>query len=131
MTKQAHYVGAGLPNEYVQAMEGVREVEAFAAVVYSSAFELEYPPDSIPVAGGLPADTEKGEENENENQREGMAGTGAVVQDEKSGSAEVQVEAEDRGGGVVDKAWGGFESVWGKVTGRGGGGSGEPRPLVG
>lgn len=41
VTRQAHAIGNGVPNEYVQAMEGVRELEAFAAVVYSSYFEVE------------------------------------------------------------------------------------------
>ncbi|KAF5879250.1 putative peroxin-3 family protein [Botrytis fragariae] len=36
LTRQAHSIGNGVPNEYLQAMEQVRELEAFAAVVYSS-----------------------------------------------------------------------------------------------
>lgn len=126
MTKQAHYVGAGMPNEYVQAMEGVREVEAFAAVVYSSAFELENPPDSSAAAEGPAMDTKV--EQEKEGEEGGAAITGAMVED---GIGDVQAELENRGGGVVDRAWSGFESVWGKVTGRGAGGSGEQGPLIG
>lgn len=44
VARQAHNVGNGNnpPNEYVVAMEqGVRELEAFAAVVYSTNFDLE------------------------------------------------------------------------------------------
>jgi peroxin-3 len=42
ITRQAHAIGNGVPNAYVQAMEGVRELEAFAAVVYTSnGMELE------------------------------------------------------------------------------------------
>jgi len=41
VTRQAHAMGSGVPNEYVQAMEGVRELDAFAAVVYSSNLEAE------------------------------------------------------------------------------------------
>ncbi|KHJ34252.1 putative peroxin-3 family protein [Erysiphe necator] len=39
LTKQAHAMGRGAPNEYLQSMEKVRELEAFAAVVYSSNWE--------------------------------------------------------------------------------------------
>ena len=39
VTRQAHSIGNGVPNVYVQAMEDVRDIEAFAAVVYSSNFE--------------------------------------------------------------------------------------------
>jgi peroxin-3 len=43
MTRQAHSIGNGVPNPYLQAMEQVRELEAFAVVVYSSNFEFEEP----------------------------------------------------------------------------------------
>ena len=125
MTKQAHYIGAGMPNEYVQAMEGVREVEAFAAVVYSSAFELENPSESSLGAGGSRLDTnlEKEKKQEKKREREEVAATEAGVE---GGNEEGQAESESTGGGVVDRAWSGFESVWGKVTGRG-----EQGPLIG
>lgn len=42
-TRQAHAIGSGATNEYLAAMEGVRDLEAFAAVVYSSNFEYEAP----------------------------------------------------------------------------------------
>ncbi|KAK8048358.1 hypothetical protein PG994_010088 [Apiospora phragmitis] len=42
LTRQAHAVGHGMmPNEYLQAMEQVPDLEAFAAVVYSSNWENE------------------------------------------------------------------------------------------
>ena len=41
--RQAHAIGAPNDNEYLAAMEGVRDLEAFAAVVYSSNFEIEAP----------------------------------------------------------------------------------------
>ena len=41
--RQAHAIGSGTTNEYLAAMEEVRELEAFAAVVYSSNFEFEAP----------------------------------------------------------------------------------------
>ncbi|KAK3357666.1 Peroxin-3 [Lasiosphaeria hispida] len=41
LTRQAHVIGNGMPNEYLQAMEGVRDLEGFAAVVYSSNWQAE------------------------------------------------------------------------------------------
>ena len=41
MTKQAHAIGNGVPNKYAQAIENVKELDAFAAVIYSSQFEFE------------------------------------------------------------------------------------------
>jgi peroxin-3 len=41
--RQAHAIGTGANNEYLTAIEGVRDLEAFAAVVYSSNFEFETP----------------------------------------------------------------------------------------
>ena len=41
LTRQAHAIGNGVPNEYLQEMEAVRDLEAFAAVVYSSNWENE------------------------------------------------------------------------------------------
>lgn len=42
-TRQAHSIGSGSTNEYLAAMETARDLEAFAAVVYSSNFEFEAP----------------------------------------------------------------------------------------
>ena len=44
LTRQAHSIGNGVPNEYLQSMEQVRDLEAFAAVVYSSNWESEISP---------------------------------------------------------------------------------------
>lgn len=41
--RQAHSIGSGANNEYLAAIEQVRDLEAFAAVVYSSNFEVESP----------------------------------------------------------------------------------------
>ncbi len=46
LTRQAHSIGNGVPNEYLQSMEQVRDLEAFAAVVYSSNWESEINPVS-------------------------------------------------------------------------------------
>jgi peroxin-3 len=44
LTRQAHSIGNGVPNEYLQSMEQIRDLEAFAAVVYSSNWESEISP---------------------------------------------------------------------------------------
>ncbi len=44
LSRQAHSIGNGVPNEYLQSMESVRDLEAFAAVVYSSNWENEISP---------------------------------------------------------------------------------------
>ncbi|OHE96106.1 peroxin-3 [Colletotrichum orchidophilum] len=41
LTRQAHVIGNGMPNEYLQEMEQVADLEGFAAVVYSSNWENE------------------------------------------------------------------------------------------
>ncbi|KAI1344126.1 Peroxin-3 [Xylariaceae sp. FL0016] len=45
LTRQAHAIGNGMPNEYLREMETVRDLEAFAAVVYSSNWENEIQSD--------------------------------------------------------------------------------------
>ena len=115
MVREAHNIGRGVPNEYVQAMESVSELEGFAAVVYSSNFEFEsgfeasVSPDTT--ASGSGADA---------------IPMGKSLEDLSSDEAEEAVRLEKGGGiidratGVVDTAWGEFESVWGSITGRGG-----------
>ncbi|KAL7272976.1 peroxin [Rhizina undulata] len=39
LARQAHFIGNGDPNSFLQVMEGQKEVEAFSALVYSSNFE--------------------------------------------------------------------------------------------
>lgn len=117
MTREAHKIGNGVPNEYVQAIEAVSEVEAFAAVVYSSNFEFEagfltsITPDSA-AAGSIDEIAEGGKDGK------GLASKSTVEVEDvvrmgKGGGIM------DKATGVVDVAWGGFESVWGKVTGSG------------
>ncbi|KAK4175977.1 putative PEX3 peroxisomal biogenesis factor 3 [Triangularia setosa] len=45
LTRQAHDIGNGMPNRYLQAMEQVRDLEGFAAVVYSSNWQAEIAQD--------------------------------------------------------------------------------------
>jgi peroxin-3 len=46
--RQAHSIGTGANNEYLSAIEMVRDLEAFAAVVYSSNFDFESPQVAAP-----------------------------------------------------------------------------------
>ena len=100
MTRQAHSIGNGVPNEYVQAMEGVRELEAFAAVIYSSNFEFE--------AEGSDGEHYRGDKSDEEKGNETAEGT------VEGGMARVV----EQGEGVVGATKGLFESIWGRVTGR-------------
>ncbi|KAK4227920.1 putative PEX3 peroxisomal biogenesis factor 3 [Podospora fimiseda] len=45
LTRQAHVIGNGVPNEYLHAMEQVKDLEGFAAVVYSSNWQAEIAAD--------------------------------------------------------------------------------------
>lgn len=51
LTRQAHQIGNGVPNEYLQVMEQTGDLEAFAAVVYSSNWETEIMPMTEGAAG--------------------------------------------------------------------------------
>ncbi|ELQ44417.1 peroxisomal biogenesis factor 3 [Pyricularia oryzae Y34] len=55
LTRQAHAVGNGMPNKYLQAMETVRELEGFAAVVYSSNWQNEMRDDEGDAMAGSAA----------------------------------------------------------------------------
>lgn len=123
MTREARAIGSGVPNEYVQSMEGVGELEGFAAVIYSSNFEIDGGADVVRASSG-----------------EDDAAAAAAVAVEGSRTLEDMSaeEAEEslrvsRGAGIVDRAtgiadaaWGGFESVWGRVVG-----GGQQGPIVG
>ncbi len=88
LTRQAHAIGNGVPNRYAQAIEGVRELEAFAAVIYSSQFEFEALGDE---------------------------GDGGVGRMEDAPEAPVEKAHEGR---VVHAATGMFGSVWERLTGQ-------------
>ncbi|KAK3505148.1 Peroxin-3 [Neurospora crassa] len=116
LTRQAHAIGNGMPNEYLQAMEGVRDLEGFAAVVYSSNWQAEIaseeyagvptPPTAAATAG--PSRSSR---------RERTAAAAAAVTVEESG---VLVESQPLGAVeeslvVVDPSpdpTAGFDSAW-------------------
>lgn len=115
MVREAHNIGRGVPNEYVQAMESVTELEGFAAVVYSSNFEFE-----AGVGAVRGSDTAEPRSDDDAVARERSLESPAAVEAEEATRMGKGAGILDKATGVVDEAWRGFESVWGKVTGRGG-----------
>ncbi|KAL2753334.1 hypothetical protein ACRALDRAFT_1058186 [Sodiomyces alcalophilus JCM 7366] len=109
LTRQAHLVGNGMPNEYLSEMERVRDLESFAAVVYSSNWENEVMNEEGALAGsGSTADVRAAEVN---------VGPGASDEVQMSGA---EVAAAAAGGlgeesvVVVDSQT--FESAWGRAV---------------
>ncbi|KAH8673807.1 peroxin-3 protein [Xylariales sp. PMI_506] len=99
LTRQAHSIGNGMPNEYLQEMEQVRDLEAFAAVVYSSNWENEIQDESF-MASAEPLATIKGSTAVSESVRPTqVSGDESVVIVEKEPSTQFS-----------------FESVWEKVV---------------
>ena len=89
--RQAHNIGAGANNEYLEKIELVPELEAFAAVVYSSNFGFE-----SPALGN-----------------DGPAQTGVTKVD--AGSSELK-ELKQEVKEKIEKAEEAFESAWDKAT---------------
>lgn len=97
-----------MPNEYAQAIEGVRELEAFAALVYSTNYELE----SVGHASGdsRGGGGEEGRTSTDPETQRGRGRSGEREEGEKSSSAGSRFN-------VTDQATSIFENVWGKVVG--------------
>ena len=97
MTKEAHKIGHGLPNDYVQVIENVTDLEAFAAVIYSS--NLELPPTFEPSDSrtSYPATHRASDES---------------LQDESESKTYIEKAA-----ALADSAWCGLETMWAKVAG--------------
>ncbi|POR35810.1 Peroxisomal biogenesis factor 3, partial [Tolypocladium paradoxum] len=88
LTRQAHAIGNGMPNEYLQDMETVRPLEAFAAVVYSSNWENE-----IREEGLMDSAVHVGKEEERQEKgKQSLGGEQSIV--------------------MVPPQGGGFESAW-------------------
>lgn len=105
MTREAHKIGNGVPNEYVQALDNVGDLEGFAAVIFGSNFELDPMGNNGFSSFDQPiADSPQADQNTN-----------------PSANA---TELLGRAGGVAHAAWGGFESIWSKATGSTGTSSG-------
>jgi len=114
LTREAHKIGNGVPNEYVQAAEGVSELEGFAAVVYSSNFEFEAGLE----ASVTPDSSRSGSGDEAATKAKPLESL-FIAKAEEAARVEQGRGIINKTTGVVDMAWGGFESVWGNVTGRG------------
>ena len=105
MTRQAYVIGSGVPNEYVQVLDEIRDLEAFAAVVYSSRFELDAMGENIDPRTNL------------------TAGAGNVTNDDISdrdrrrGNGTESVEESEEGTGLMNKASSVFENVWDRAAG--------------
>ena len=105
MTREAHKIGNGVPNEYVQALENVGELEGFAAVIFGSNFDLDpRANNSLSNLDQSIADSPQADQNTN--------------------SSANATELLGRASGVAHATWGGFESIWSKATGTTGTSSG-------
>jgi peroxin-3 len=93
LTRQAHAIGNGMPNEYLQEMEQVRDLEAFAAVVYSSNWENEVVQDEAPVAPARErATVSPPPESVAQSQVSGLGGDSLVVVDNEPDPSQVSFE---------------------------------------
>ncbi|KAK7539047.1 Peroxin-3 [Phyllosticta citricarpa] len=93
--RQAHAIGSGADNEYLAAMENVRDLEAFAAVVYSSNFEFEPPEDASKGSGGAETRPTTGQTSAEDEAASLLLGGDVSI-----------VEREEGGGGEFEAAWG-------------------------
>lgn len=103
-----------MPNEYVQAIDSIPDLDAFAAVVYSSNYELEIVND----ASGL-SHTE-GDEGQTPAPAASSTKQGTGKQSGEGQKSKDQSEKRTSGGsrpGISDQAAGLFENVWEKVVG--------------
>ncbi|KAI1331180.1 Peroxin-3 [Xylariaceae sp. FL0255] len=110
LTRQAHVIGHGMPNEYLQDMEMVQDLEAFSAVVYSSNWQNEIHQDEelVAAAAGL-RDASAAEQLDE-----------VVVvrrQDSEKVIKTSQTSAGDESLVVVDPSQSSFESAWEKALG--------------
>ncbi|KAF2715364.1 Peroxin-3 [Pleomassaria siparia CBS 279.74] len=97
--RQAQVIGSGANNEYMAAIEGVRDLEAFAAVVYSSNFEFESP-EVVTVANALEKPTT-------------VTGLAEDVGEAKGTS--LSDGSEEKTAELAEKAESGLESAWTKA----------------
>ncbi|KAI9837515.1 MAG: hypothetical protein M1819_007166 [Sarea resinae] len=112
LTRQAHVIGhASMPNDYLAAVErDVRDLDAFAAVVYSSNFEFEVPSAESAAldetAGARAEKSEKDVKAERKEEKEELKEVG-------KGTEEPEESPVDSAGETSNF---GFESAWGKAT---------------
>jgi hypothetical protein len=112
-SRQAHSIGSGGNNEYLTAMENVRDLEAFAAVVYSSNFEFE-----APEAAGMNASWEQVAVPSSESETLGGTSTAGVTP-APSGMLKANDPEEEIPGGeesLIDVGELDMEKAWWKAT---------------
>lgn len=107
LTRQAHAIGAGGgaagPNEYLQAMEAVRDLEGFAALVYSSNWENEVRDEMPAPSSSSPSATATGTTT--------TAAGSSVRQSRVLG-----LEDGESSLVLVEPSQGSFESAWARAT---------------
>lgn len=104
LTRQAHVIGNDMPNQYLQEMEQVRDLEGFAAVVYSSNWENEIQQEE----GGIMASTVDVRASDV------LSGPSQVTTNIPSQTQETTQGTGDESVVVVDPA-SSFESAWGRA----------------
>jgi hypothetical protein len=112
-SRQAHSIGSGGNNEYLTAMENVRDLEAFAAVVYSSNFDFE-----APEAAGLNASWQQVAIPSSEGETVGGTSTAAVTPAPSGPLKANDPEGEVPGGAesLIDVGEVDMEKAWWKAT---------------
>ncbi|OAA56651.1 peroxisomal membrane protein [Niveomyces insectorum RCEF 264] len=128
LTRQAHVIGRGLPNEYLQEMEAVRELEAFAAVVYSSNWESALREDGLAAeaAAAAATDVEKDREAQTTLQAGQTAGTTTTITTqarvpaygEGAAAAAANLSMVDDSLVMVDPAFSSLQSAWERAVDR-------------
>ncbi|KAF6830063.1 peroxin 3 [Colletotrichum plurivorum] len=107
LTRQAHVIGNGMPNEYLQEMEQVRELEGFAAVVYSSNWENEIQQEEGGLSGSI-VDVRASEVMQPAHPSQATTNIPSQTQTTTQGTGEESVV-------VVDPQTS-FESAWGRAV---------------
>ncbi|KAK3313860.1 peroxisomal biogenesis factor 3-like protein [Apodospora peruviana] len=116
LTRQAHIIGNGMPNEYLQVMEAVRDLEGFAAVVYSSNWQAEIARDEEVAAAAatvsLQRDVVGGKQSQQQSQQLPPAVPvvrSSVLVGESSSLVMVDQQQEQQ---LQQTAEDGFDSAW-------------------
>ncbi|KAK2798864.1 peroxin [Onygenales sp. PD_10] len=112
IARQAHVIGNGNepPNEYLAAMEqGVKELEAFAAVVYSSNFDIKVPININ--TNNDPSPTTQ----EEEDATTPIGGEASIIEMRDSTVSERPKDDGEASGDAAPS----FEQAWGKAVGGG------------
>ncbi|KAI1108324.1 Peroxin-3 family protein [Nemania sp. NC0429] len=115
LTRQAHVIGNGMANEYLQEMEHVQDLQAFAAVVYSSNWENEIQQDAELVAAA--ASLNDAAASASASASAAAATTAARHTDEATnrGVTSSQAITVDESVVMVDPSQNSFESAWEKA----------------